>query len=163
VTKSEFVDQVADRAGLSKKDAGDAVDAVLETIEDLGRRRLVESVLDRYDSNVAPRWPRLRAHVVHGDLNLDNVLFDDTDRISALVDFGDVGHTAQVGDFAIGLASLIRGRPLDDVFRVARIAIDDIALRRPTLDDVFLTLTGHATEVAPPAANEKMPAESRKS
>jgi DNA-binding protein HU-beta len=33
VTKSEFVDQVADRAGLSKKDAGDAVDAVLETIE----------------------------------------------------------------------------------------------------------------------------------
>jgi DNA-binding protein HU-beta len=32
VTKSEFVDQVADRAGLSKKDAGDAVDAVLETI-----------------------------------------------------------------------------------------------------------------------------------
>jgi DNA-binding protein HU-beta len=33
VTKSEFVDQVADRAGLSKKDAGDAVDAMLETIE----------------------------------------------------------------------------------------------------------------------------------
>jgi DNA-binding protein HU-beta len=33
VTKSEFVDQVADRANLSKKDAGDAVDAMLETIE----------------------------------------------------------------------------------------------------------------------------------
>ena len=33
MTKNEFVDQVADRAGLSKKDAGDAVDAVLETIE----------------------------------------------------------------------------------------------------------------------------------
>jgi DNA-binding protein HU-beta len=33
VTKSEFVDQVSDRAGLSKKDAGSAVDAVLETIE----------------------------------------------------------------------------------------------------------------------------------
>jgi ABC-2 type transport system ATP-binding protein len=26
------------------------------------------------------------------------------------------------------------------------IAIADIALRRPTLDDVFLSLTGHATE-----------------
>ena len=34
-------------------------------------------------------------------------------------------------------------RELDD----AKIAIDDIALRRPTLDDVFLTLTGHAAEV----------------
>jgi DNA-binding protein HU-beta len=38
VTKSEFVDQVAERAGLSKKDAGDAVDAVLETIEETLRR-----------------------------------------------------------------------------------------------------------------------------
>jgi DNA-binding protein HU-beta len=38
VTKSEFVDQVADRAGLSKKDAGDAVDAMLETIESALRR-----------------------------------------------------------------------------------------------------------------------------
>lgn len=33
MTKSEFIDQVADRARLSKKDASDAVDAVLETIE----------------------------------------------------------------------------------------------------------------------------------
>jgi DNA-binding protein HU-beta len=33
VTKSEFVDQVADKAGLSKRDAASAVDAVLETIE----------------------------------------------------------------------------------------------------------------------------------
>ena len=34
-------------------------------------------------------------------------------------------------------------RDLDE----AGIAIDDIALRRPTLDDVFLTLTGHAAEI----------------
>jgi len=38
VTKSEFVDQVADRAGLSKKDATGAVDAVLETIEETLKR-----------------------------------------------------------------------------------------------------------------------------
>jgi ABC-2 type transport system ATP-binding protein len=36
-------------------------------------------------------------------------------------------------------------RDLDE----AQIAIDDIALRRPTLDDVFLRLTGHAAETAP--------------
>lgn len=34
MTKAEFIDQVADRAGLSKKDASEAVDAVLATIED---------------------------------------------------------------------------------------------------------------------------------
>jgi DNA-binding protein HU-beta len=33
VTKNDFVDQVADRAGLSKKDAAAAVDAFLETVE----------------------------------------------------------------------------------------------------------------------------------
>jgi DNA-binding protein HU-beta len=32
VTKQEFVDAVADRAGMSKRDAGEAVDAVLDTI-----------------------------------------------------------------------------------------------------------------------------------
>ena len=38
MTKQEFVDQVAARADLNKKDAGDAVDAVLDTIEDALRR-----------------------------------------------------------------------------------------------------------------------------
>jgi DNA-binding protein HU-beta len=38
VTKSEFVDQVADRAGLSRKEAAGAVDAVLETIEETLKR-----------------------------------------------------------------------------------------------------------------------------
>jgi DNA-binding protein HU-beta len=34
VTKQDFVDAVADRAGISKRDAGEAVDAVLDTITD---------------------------------------------------------------------------------------------------------------------------------
>ncbi|MGI8845535.1 MAG: HU family DNA-binding protein [Thermoleophilaceae bacterium] len=33
VTKSEFVDQVASESGLSKSDAGEAVDAVLTVVE----------------------------------------------------------------------------------------------------------------------------------
>ncbi len=38
MTKSEFVDQVAANSGLSKRDAGDAVDAVLKTVEDALKR-----------------------------------------------------------------------------------------------------------------------------
>jgi DNA-binding protein HU-beta len=38
VTKSELVDQVADRAGLTKVEAGRAVDAVLASVEDALRR-----------------------------------------------------------------------------------------------------------------------------
>jgi ABC-2 type transport system ATP-binding protein len=49
-----------------------------------------------------------------------------------------------------GARSLVQVvRDLDE----AGIAIDDIALRRPTLDDVFLTLTGHAAELAAAGAN----------
>ena len=33
MTKSDFVDKVADSSGLSKKDAGTAVDAVIKSIE----------------------------------------------------------------------------------------------------------------------------------
>jgi 4-aminobutyrate aminotransferase-like enzyme/Ser/Thr protein kinase RdoA (MazF antagonist) len=101
------------------------------SIADAERRRLVESVLDRYEERVTPRWLGLRLQVIHGDLNLDNVLLDERERISGIVDFGDLTYSSQVGDFAIGLASLIRGRPLDDVFRVARIAIDGYESRLP--------------------------------
>jgi DNA-binding protein HU-beta len=34
LTKSEFIDRVAAQSGLSKKDAGTAVDAVISSIED---------------------------------------------------------------------------------------------------------------------------------
>jgi DNA-binding protein HU-beta len=34
VTKAEFIDKVADRSGLSKKDAAAAVDAFLDAVED---------------------------------------------------------------------------------------------------------------------------------
>ena len=37
VTKQEFVDRVADKSGLSKRDAADAVDAFLDSITDVLR------------------------------------------------------------------------------------------------------------------------------
>jgi len=41
------------------------------------------------------------------------------------------------------------------------IAIDDVGLRRPTLDDVFLTLTGHAAEGRQDGADEPEPTTAR--
>jgi 4-aminobutyrate aminotransferase-like enzyme/Ser/Thr protein kinase RdoA (MazF antagonist) len=126
-----FFDPAAGRELLWNLKCASGLRSLLDSIEDRHRRSLVEAVLDRYDECVRPRWPRLRAQVVHGDVNLENVLLDDGDRIAGIVDFGDASHSAQVGDFAIGLASLLRGRPADDVFRVARVAIDGYASRIP--------------------------------
>jgi ABC-2 type transport system ATP-binding protein len=50
-------------------------------------------------------------------------------------------------------------RDLDE----AQIAIDDIGLRRPTLDDVFLTLTGHVAEEEKNEAEEETAAAEKKS
>ena len=51
-------------------------------------------------------------------------------------------------DAAQRLIQVVRG--LDE----AGIAIDDIGLRRPTLDDVFLALTGHAAELTAAGAGD---------
>ncbi len=112
----------------------------LAAIADPSRRRLVETVLDRYDERVAPRWPLLRAQVVHGDFNRFNMLLDDEGVITGITDFGDIAFTAQVADLAIALASLIRGGR-EDVFRAARIAIDGYQLRIP-LEPVELDVLG---------------------
>jgi 4-aminobutyrate aminotransferase-like enzyme len=84
----------------------------------------VERVLDRYDAVVAPAWPSLRAQVVHGDLTSDNALTDDTGRITGIVDFGDMSHSALIVDLASALDSLLADRDPDDLFRAARLVID---------------------------------------
>ena len=52
-----------------------------------------------------------------------------------------------------------RGSIVEAVRRLseAGVGVDDLALRRPTLDDVFLTLTGHGAE-EPSTDGEEAPA-----
>ncbi len=114
---------------------------LLDEIADPERRALVARTLDRYDERVRPEWERLRTQVVHGDFNLDNLLVDEHGRITGILDFGDCCHTALAADVAIGLASLLRGRPLEDSFRVARIALDGFASHLP-FEQLELELLG---------------------
>jgi 4-aminobutyrate aminotransferase-like enzyme/Ser/Thr protein kinase RdoA (MazF antagonist) len=104
---------------------------LLDEIADPSRRALVARVLDRFEERVLPKWNRLRGQVVHGDFNLDNLLLDEDDRLSGILDFGDCCHTALAADVAVALASFLRGRPAEDVFRVGRIALDGFASRLP--------------------------------
>ena len=62
MTKSEFVDHVAQRANLSKKEAGDAVDAVIATIEDTLKRGSEVSFTGFGKFHVADRGARQGVH-----------------------------------------------------------------------------------------------------
>jgi 4-aminobutyrate aminotransferase-like enzyme/Ser/Thr protein kinase RdoA (MazF antagonist) len=111
------------------------------SIPNAGRRAIVERVLDRFEERVLPRWAHLRAQVVHCDFTTDNVLFDEDGRVTGITDFGDISFGSQAGDLAIDLVSLLRGRPEEDVFRIARIGIDGYQSRIP-LEDEELDLLG---------------------
>jgi 4-aminobutyrate aminotransferase-like enzyme/Ser/Thr protein kinase RdoA (MazF antagonist) len=87
---------------------------LLDATADHPRRRLLTHVLDRFDDRVATTLPGLRSQLIHNDLTLDNVLFDGG-RISGIVDFGDLTHTALICDLAVALVSVMweRADPLE--------------------------------------------------
>ncbi|HEX2126430.1 MAG TPA: phosphotransferase, partial [Thermoleophilaceae bacterium] len=86
-------------------------------VESGGRRDLLERVIERFTERVLPAFPGLRAQVIHNDLTLDNLLVDGAGRVTGIIDFGDMAHTALVLDVPATLQSLVRGR--DDLFAVA--------------------------------------------
>ncbi|HEV8281134.1 MAG TPA: aminotransferase class III-fold pyridoxal phosphate-dependent enzyme [Candidatus Limnocylindrales bacterium] len=114
---------------------------LLETIRDQRLRELVERALDRFDTAVTPVWPSLRAQVIHGDLTTDNALVDDDGRITGIVDFGDMSHSALVTDIASLLDSLLNGRDGDELLRAGRLVLDGYQRITP-LEPVELALTG---------------------
>jgi Ser/Thr protein kinase RdoA (MazF antagonist) len=102
-----------------------------DRIEDPERRALVRRVFDRFEERVAPRWPGLRAQVVHGDLTLDNALLDDRGRITGIVDFGDMSHTALLADPVSALDSVLGVRHGDELFRAAAALLDGYGVVTP--------------------------------
>jgi 4-aminobutyrate aminotransferase-like enzyme len=98
--------------------------SILGDIQEPAMRETVEQILDRFEEAVTPRWPSLRAQVVHGDLTLDNVLIDERGFITGIIDFGDMSHSALAIDAVAVLDSLADGRPGDELFRAARLMLD---------------------------------------
>jgi 4-aminobutyrate aminotransferase-like enzyme/Ser/Thr protein kinase RdoA (MazF antagonist) len=80
------------------------------------RRELLGRVLERFHRRVVPALPTLRSQVIHNDVTLDNLLLDDHQRVTGIIDFGDMAHTALILDVPATLQSLVRDR--SDLFEV---------------------------------------------
>ena len=114
---------------------------MVEAIGDPAHRELVERSLEEFERSVAPVWPRLRAQVLHADLSVNNVLTDEGGRITGIVDFGDMSHTALVTDLAAVLDTFGQGRSGDELFRAARLVVDGYQ-RIVELEDIELEVLG---------------------
>ena len=88
-----------------------------DLVADPARRALLDRVLERWERNVEPALPSLRAQVIHNDVTLDNLLLDEAGNVTGVIDFGDMAHTALVLDVPATLQSLVRER--EDIFAVA--------------------------------------------
>jgi 4-aminobutyrate aminotransferase-like enzyme/Ser/Thr protein kinase RdoA (MazF antagonist) len=90
---------------------------LLTHVADGPRRAQAERVLDRFEARAARVLPGLRAQVIHGDVSMYNVLFDDDLHVSGIVDFGDMTHAPLVCDLAVAIADVLHGR--DDAIEAA--------------------------------------------
>jgi ABC-2 type transport system ATP-binding protein len=95
----------------------------------------------------------LKSHV--GGDRLEVHLEDGVDGERAIDAIAPLSHERpQLEDGTVRAPVRGRGGVIAEAVRrldEAGVAIEDIALRRPTLDDVFIALTGHAAEEEPPA------------
>ncbi|WP_370288375.1 ATP-binding cassette domain-containing protein [Nocardioides sp.] len=99
-----------------------------------------------------------------GGERIEVVLADTAQRQAAVRVLGEVAAgEVQVGDNGRELTAASSRNGAADLLRVLQgfereaIAVLDAGLRRPTLDDVFLTLTGHATEAGASGADDPDP------
>ncbi|HEY6352314.1 MAG TPA: aminotransferase class III-fold pyridoxal phosphate-dependent enzyme [Candidatus Angelobacter sp.] len=113
-------------------------DSNVSCFEASPRRAMVERVLEEYEKNVVPLFPKLRKNVIYGDANDYNVVVDRDprgDRVG-IIDFGDMHHGLVVAEPAVAAAYAILGkeRPLAAAAAVVRgfhraLPLDEIELQ----------------------------------
>jgi Ser/Thr protein kinase RdoA (MazF antagonist) len=79
-------------------------------IKEVGRRRVIEEVLDHFEAEVLPQLKKQRAQVIHNDVSRMNTLVDGH-RVTGVIDFGDLIHAPLVCDLAVPISELLVKHP----------------------------------------------------
>jgi len=80
----------------------------LHHVDDPARRREIDRFVDRFDRDVLPRLRCLRAQIIHNDVSAKNTLVDG-ERVTGMIDFGDLIHAPLVCDLAVPISELTVG------------------------------------------------------
>lgn len=126
----------------------------------VARRGLVEEIVADFRANAGVRLPDLRQSLIHNDANDHNLLVDG-DRVTGLLDFGDMLVSFTVCELAHALAYLLQaeGDPLDVAFEVTAGYQARYPLTRTELASVYdfvrlrlalsVTLSAHQAPMRP--------------
>ncbi len=87
-------------------------------IDDEELRRLIGQLSVEFETQVVPLLPKLRRSAIHNDANDYNVLVGDGDdlytknqRVTGLIDFGDLVYSFAVAELAIAVAYTVLNKP----------------------------------------------------
>jgi hydroxylysine kinase len=82
---------------------------LLEELPRFTYQRAAHQLLERLTLRIEAQLPRLRHQIVHNDLNPLNILVDpvNEERVTGVIDFGDMTRTALIADVAVCAAELI--------------------------------------------------------
>jgi 4-aminobutyrate aminotransferase-like enzyme/Ser/Thr protein kinase RdoA (MazF antagonist) len=87
----------------------------LSHIPERSRRAMIERRLDQFETNLRSRLEGLRHGVIHNDANDYNLLVDGESpwgqRVTGLLDFGDMVHTQIICELAIACAYAMLDKP----------------------------------------------------
>ncbi len=118
-----------------------AIEARLPLVGDEGLRGLIERVLALHRETVDPLLPSFRQRAIHGDVNDFNVLVDArAQRVTGIVDFGDMVVSHLVNDVAIAMAYAALDKP-DPLAAAAQVAAGYHA-EHPLTEDEIAALFG---------------------
>ncbi len=115
----------------------DVLSTRLDVLTEREDRHIVEHFLRAFDQRVRGKLNGLRRSVIHNDANDLNIFATlDPPRVLAVIDFGDVCHTATICELAIGIAyaMLDQEEPLDALEHMVAGYHDERGLLREELE-----------------------------
>ena len=72
-------------------------------------RHTIEEIFDHFEVDVLPQLRKLRSQVIHNDVSRANTLVDG-DRVTGVIDFGDLIHAPLICELAVPITELIAER-----------------------------------------------------
>jgi len=117
----------------------------LVTIDDPEQHHLTARALERFEAEILPVLPALRAQPIHNDCNHGNVLYaPQSDDVAGILDFGDMVHAPLVQELAVTASYHVasEGDPLGPIRVLVAAYHEILPLEREELDllpDLILT------------------------